>query len=173
MELNAHIGLRVEEAEGRPNGSGQWQSIFILPMRWASRSVRIYNDCCFTLPFQSLEETVVPHPNQKHTEKKFWNVWFKTSQMVTSQAKNSLPLVNLVLCYSSLNCITGKSVKTAKWCFHLTRFPLDAANRWTAPVKRYVKSTTERISNPLSLGILHFSSHSFILSHRYQSNMEI
>ena len=28
----------------------------------------------FHFPSSPLEETVVPHPNQKHTEKKFWNV---------------------------------------------------------------------------------------------------
>lgn len=110
MELNAHIGLRVEEAEGRLNGRWAMADLaaILTPHERASRSVRIYNDCCFT-SFPVLEETVVPHLI-RNIQKEILECVVKTSQMVTSQSQSSLPLVNLAHVHSSLNCITGKYI---------------------------------------------------------------
>lgn len=63
---------------------------YLYPMRELQiDAVRIYNDCCFTSFSSPLEETVVPHPNQKHTEKEIMECVVKTSQMVTSQSQKT------------------------------------------------------------------------------------
>ena len=63
-----------------------------------------------SLPFQSPGRNYSTPPQPEIYRKEILEHVIKTSQVVTSQSQNNLPLVNLAHVHSSLNCIENRQI---------------------------------------------------------------